>query len=141
MFYQSGVGSEANFKGDPVSGTTLLREWIRDRNISQLIYRYLEALGTAVGKFIVQLALNLSSIRRATASKIRDAYVFLAQNYEDGDEICIFGSVLTPNAPVSMALLFFSDFLGDVFCFSPEHCLLIEMPNPEVLTQPGNYQA
>lgn len=56
VFYQSGVGSEANFKGDPVSGTTLL-----------------QALGTAV------------------ASKIRDAYAFLAQNYEDGDEICIFG--------------------------------------------------
>lgn len=56
VFYQSGVGSEATFKGDPVTGTTAL-----------------QALGTAV------------------ASKIRDAYAFLAQNYEDGDEICIFG--------------------------------------------------
>ncbi|KAG2369206.1 hypothetical protein BDR07DRAFT_1447820 [Suillus spraguei] len=55
VFYQSGVGSEATFKGDPVTGTTAC------------------ALGTAV------------------ASKIRDAYAFLAQNYEDGDEICIFG--------------------------------------------------
>ncbi|KAF9236668.1 hypothetical protein BU15DRAFT_76766 [Melanogaster broomeanus] len=55
-FYQSGVGSEANFTGDPVTGTTLL-----------------QALGTAV------------------ASKIRDAYNFVAQNYEDGDDICIFG--------------------------------------------------
>ena len=25
------------------------------------------------------------------ASKIRDAYVFIAQNYEAGDEICLFG--------------------------------------------------
>ncbi|KAI1789975.1 hypothetical protein LXA43DRAFT_538200 [Ganoderma leucocontextum] len=56
VFYQSGVGSEANFAGDPVTGTTLL-----------------QALGTAV------------------ASKIRDAYVFVAQNYEVGDEICLFG--------------------------------------------------
>ncbi|KAF9236669.1 hypothetical protein BU15DRAFT_76767 [Melanogaster broomeanus] len=56
VFYQSGVGSEANFTGDPVTGTTLL-----------------QALGTAV------------------ASKIRDAYNFVAQNYEDGDDICIFG--------------------------------------------------
>uniref|UniRef100_A0A0W0F0R5 T6SS Phospholipase effector Tle1-like catalytic domain-containing protein n=1 Tax=Moniliophthora roreri TaxID=221103 RepID=A0A0W0F0R5_MONRR len=56
VFYQSGVGSEATFKGDPVTGTTML-----------------QALGTAV------------------ASKIRDAYVFIAQNFEVGDEICIFG--------------------------------------------------
>ncbi|KAG1755262.1 uncharacterized protein EDB91DRAFT_1277833 [Suillus paluster] len=56
VFYQSGVGSEANFKGDPVRGTTVL-----------------QALGTAV------------------ASKIRDAYAFIAQNYQEGDEICIFG--------------------------------------------------
>ncbi|KAG1755267.1 uncharacterized protein EDB91DRAFT_1098085 [Suillus paluster] len=56
VFYQSGVGTEANFAGDPVLGTTAL-----------------QALGTAV------------------ASKIRDAYAFVAQNFEDGDEICIFG--------------------------------------------------
>ncbi|KAG2146796.1 hypothetical protein DEU56DRAFT_931058 [Suillus clintonianus] len=60
VFYQSGVGSEANFKGDQVTGTT-----------------FEQALGTAV------------------ASKIRDAYAFIAQNYEDKDEICIFGRVLT----------------------------------------------
>ncbi|KAJ7739230.1 hypothetical protein DFH07DRAFT_78654 [Mycena maculata] len=56
VFYQSGVGSEANFAGDPVTGTTAL-----------------QALGTAV------------------ASKIRDAYVFIAQNFEDGDQIFLFG--------------------------------------------------
>ena len=28
---------------------------------------------------------------RLIASKIRDAYVFIAQNYEAGDEICLFG--------------------------------------------------
>ena len=27
------------------------------------------------------------------ASKIRDAYAFLAQNFDDGDEICLFGWV------------------------------------------------
>lgn len=56
VFYQSGVGSEANFAGDQVTGTTAM-----------------QALGTAV------------------ASKIRDAYAFIAQNFEDGDEICLFG--------------------------------------------------
>ncbi|PAV20088.1 hypothetical protein PNOK_0502200 [Pyrrhoderma noxium] len=56
VFYQSGVGSEADFSGEAVNGTTLL-----------------QALGTAV------------------ASKIRDAYAFVAQNFEEGDEICIFG--------------------------------------------------
>lgn len=56
VFYQSGVGSEADFSGDPVTGTTGL-----------------QALGTAV------------------ASKIRDAYAFIAQNFQDGDEICFFG--------------------------------------------------
>ncbi|EJC99738.1 uncharacterized protein FOMMEDRAFT_148591 [Fomitiporia mediterranea MF3/22] len=56
VFYQSGVGSEADFKGDQVNGTILM-----------------QALGTAV------------------ASKIRDAYAFIAQNFDDGDEICIFG--------------------------------------------------
>ncbi|KAH7921292.1 hypothetical protein BV22DRAFT_1132387 [Leucogyrophana mollusca] len=56
VFYQSGVGSETNFKGDPADGTT-----------------WQQAFGTAV------------------ASKIRDVYAFVAQNFEDGDEICIFG--------------------------------------------------
>lgn len=56
VFYQSGVGSEADFSGDPVTGTTGL-----------------QALGTAV------------------ASKIRDAYAFIAQNFQNGDEICLFG--------------------------------------------------
>lgn len=56
VFYQSGVGSEADFQGELVDGTTLLK-----------------IAGTAV------------------ASKIRDAYVFIAQNYEEGDQICLFG--------------------------------------------------
>ncbi|KAF8843827.1 hypothetical protein BDN67DRAFT_896152 [Paxillus ammoniavirescens] len=59
VFYQSGVGSEANFKGDPATGTTAL-----------------------------------PSRMCVLASKIRDAYNFIAQNYEDGDDICLFGSVL-----------------------------------------------
>ncbi|KAF9817313.1 hypothetical protein IEO21_03573 [Rhodonia placenta] len=53
VFYQSGVGSEANFAGDQVTGTT------------------------------------------AMPSKIRDAYAFIAQNFEDGDEICLFGGAYT----------------------------------------------
>ncbi|KAF9257868.1 hypothetical protein L218DRAFT_1005643 [Marasmius fiardii PR-910] len=56
VFYQSGVGSEADFAGEQVTGTGSI-----------------QAFGTAV------------------ASKIRDAYVFIAQNFEKGDEICIFG--------------------------------------------------
>ncbi|KAG1770295.1 hypothetical protein EV702DRAFT_1202478 [Suillus placidus] len=56
VFYQSGVGSEADFTGISAAGTLMLK-----------------AMGTTV------------------ASKIRDAYAFLAQNFEDGDEICIFG--------------------------------------------------
>ncbi|KAF9258707.1 hypothetical protein L218DRAFT_1004754 [Marasmius fiardii PR-910] len=56
VFYQSGVGTEADFAGEQVTGTGPM-----------------QAFGTAV------------------ASKIRDAYVFIAQNFEKGDEICIFG--------------------------------------------------
>ncbi|KAJ7676932.1 hypothetical protein DFH06DRAFT_1169338 [Mycena polygramma] len=56
VFYQSGVGSEADFKGD-IGSTSLL----------------LQASGWAV------------------ASKIRDAYAFLAQNFEPNDEIFVFG--------------------------------------------------
>lgn len=56
VFYQSGVGSDADFTGVSVVGNLML-----------------QALGTTV------------------ASKIRDAYAFLAQNFEEGDEICIFG--------------------------------------------------
>ncbi|KAF9258715.1 hypothetical protein L218DRAFT_1080306 [Marasmius fiardii PR-910] len=52
----SGVGSEADFAGEQITGTGPM-----------------QAFGTAV------------------ASKIRDAYVFIAQNFEKGDEICIFG--------------------------------------------------
>ncbi|KAG2062619.1 hypothetical protein BDR04DRAFT_1123823, partial [Suillus decipiens] len=66
VFYQSGVGSETDFAGDPVTGTTTMRSLCNS-----------EALGTAV------------------ASKIRDAYAFIAQNYEAGDEICIFGGAYT----------------------------------------------
>lgn len=56
VFYQSGVGSEADFSGNALPEDTLMA-----------------ALGTAV------------------ASKIRDCYAFLAQNFDEGDEICIFG--------------------------------------------------
>ncbi|KAG7096272.1 hypothetical protein E1B28_003720 [Marasmius oreades] len=56
VYYQSGVGSEADFAGSQVTGAALL-----------------QALGTAV------------------ASKVRDAYAFIAQNFADGDEICLFG--------------------------------------------------
>ncbi|KAG8922678.1 hypothetical protein FRC02_011692 [Tulasnella sp. 418] len=59
-FYQSGVGSLADFAGEST---------IEDKKIA--LY------GTAV------------------ASKIRDAYAFIAQNYEDGDEICLFGGAYT----------------------------------------------
>ncbi|KAK7061252.1 hypothetical protein R3P38DRAFT_650227 [Favolaschia claudopus] len=56
VYYQSGVGSEANFEGRTDAGSLIF-----------------QALGSAV------------------ASKIRDAYAFIAQNYEDGDQICLFG--------------------------------------------------
>ncbi|KIK79435.1 hypothetical protein PAXRUDRAFT_161314 [Paxillus rubicundulus Ve08.2h10] len=60
VFYQSGVGLEANFKGDPATGTTALP-----------LRMYVPA------------------------NKIRDAYNFIAQNYEDGDDICLFGGAYT----------------------------------------------
>jgi hypothetical protein len=33
----------------------------------------------------------LTQSRHYIASKIRDCYVFIAQNFDEGDEICIFG--------------------------------------------------
>lgn len=33
----------------------------------------------------------MQALGTAVASKIRDAYVFIAQNFDDGDEICLFG--------------------------------------------------
>ncbi|KAF9255635.1 hypothetical protein L218DRAFT_883747, partial [Marasmius fiardii PR-910] len=33
----------------------------------------------------------LQALGTAVASKVRDAYVFLAQNFEEGDDICLFG--------------------------------------------------
>ncbi|KAI0085279.1 hypothetical protein BDY19DRAFT_967219 [Irpex rosettiformis] len=56
VFYQSGVGSEADFDGNALPEDLMIA-----------------ALGTAV------------------ASKIRDCYAFIAQNFDEGDEICIFG--------------------------------------------------
>ncbi|KAF9259966.1 hypothetical protein L218DRAFT_947196 [Marasmius fiardii PR-910] len=70
VFYQSGVGSEADFEGAQVVGTDLMLPLLKFRQLA-------EALGTAV------------------ASKIRDAYVFLAQNFEEGDDICLFGGAYT----------------------------------------------
>ncbi|TFK75565.1 hypothetical protein BDN72DRAFT_757173 [Pluteus cervinus] len=58
VFYQSGVGAEANFDGDFVPQASVLRE-----------YHFLPA------------------------SKIRDAYGFIAQNFHEGDEIFLFGWV------------------------------------------------
>ncbi|KDQ10695.1 hypothetical protein BOTBODRAFT_46899 [Botryobasidium botryosum FD-172 SS1] len=60
VFYQSGVGSEADLSGKPLIGDTIL-----------------DAFGLAV------------------ASKIRDAYVFIAHNYSEGDQICLFGGAYT----------------------------------------------
>lgn len=35
--------------------------------------------------------LTINSLKSQIASKIRDAYVFLAQNFDKGDDICLFG--------------------------------------------------
>ncbi|KAK7013283.1 hypothetical protein R3P38DRAFT_1510203 [Favolaschia claudopus] len=56
VYYQSGVGSEADFEGRMGTSSAIM-----------------QAFGWAV------------------ASKIRDAYAFLAQNYEPGDELFLFG--------------------------------------------------
>ncbi|KIK01582.1 hypothetical protein K443DRAFT_98321 [Laccaria amethystina LaAM-08-1] len=37
----------------------------------------------------------MQALGTAVASKIRDAYVFIAQNFDDGDEICLFGGAYT----------------------------------------------
>ena len=53
-----------------------------------------ELYRTAVGEQSLSFqALSSHSIGAPcfAASKIRDAYVFIAQNYEVGDEICLFG--------------------------------------------------
>ena len=55
---------------------------------------YTEALGTAVGEQLLSLmpSVALSQSNSCfTASKIRDAYAFIAQNYQMGDQICLFG--------------------------------------------------
>ncbi|KAH8809511.1 hypothetical protein DL96DRAFT_1762110 [Flagelloscypha sp. PMI_526] len=73
VFYQRGVGSDAVFNGEAASGTADLR-----------------TLGTTVGE--ISFASVASECRYLyVASKIREAYVFIAQNYEDGDEIYLFG--------------------------------------------------
>ena len=53
----------------------------------------LEALGTAVGPLIFELWWLCSGLTVFShiASKIRDAYAFIAQNFEEGDEIFLFG--------------------------------------------------
>ncbi|KZT39884.1 hypothetical protein SISSUDRAFT_1060804 [Sistotremastrum suecicum HHB10207 ss-3] len=56
VYYQSGIGSEADF-------------YNKDSDVDT----FLAAFGTAV------------------ASKIRDVYAFIAQNYRPGDDICLFG--------------------------------------------------
>ncbi|KAJ7832763.1 hypothetical protein B0H14DRAFT_2591879 [Mycena olivaceomarginata] len=70
IFYQSGVGSEVNFVGDLVTGTTAIYMFSKHMDLSDLpiigICQCIEALGTTM------------------ASKICDAYVFVAQNFEDG---------------------------------------------------------
>ncbi|PCH34858.1 hypothetical protein WOLCODRAFT_133642 [Wolfiporia cocos MD-104 SS10] len=56
VFYQSGVGTEADFGENAVNHT-----------------------------------LGIQAMGAAVVYKIRDAYAFIAQNFNEGDEICIFG--------------------------------------------------
>lgn len=73
----SGVGSETDFHGNavPSGGTSFLHR----------IGTGLEQIGAGIGH-LTSVALGYD-----VASKIRDAYAFLAQNYDEGDEICLFG--------------------------------------------------
>ncbi|KAI6043395.1 hypothetical protein EDC04DRAFT_2652964 [Pisolithus marmoratus] len=62
-------------------------------NQKQQIVLYMSGVGSESdfdGEFL-RVAAALQSYGTAVASKIRDAYAFIAQNFEEGDEICIFG--------------------------------------------------
>ncbi|KZT07952.1 uncharacterized protein LAESUDRAFT_650380 [Laetiporus sulphureus 93-53] len=66
VFYQSGVGSETDFQGNPVLG-----------RMGALMQQY------------------TNRTLRCSASKIGDVYAFIAQNFEPKDDICIFGVAYT----------------------------------------------
>ena len=109
VLYQSGVGSEADFAGNPETGTTKLRESSSHQSHKSYVFTWsnfipcvsTEIFGTAVGQYSLngcskssnEILTNLHCKYNFIASKIRDAYAFIAQNFADGDEICIFGFV------------------------------------------------
>ncbi|KAL0572524.1 hypothetical protein V5O48_009439 [Marasmius crinis-equi] len=104
VFYQSGVGSETDFAGDPLRWETpLMRMWLRctESSWGSLTLRKLDRSQRVLGLPLVRPLAGLVDLEAFanplsayfTASKIRDAYVFIAQNFEAGDQICLFGCV------------------------------------------------
>lgn len=94
VFYQSGVDSEANLAGVPNFEGSALSETsigyvIHDRSDIS----FSEALGITAGELTSTLILCSVVLTRDQASKIHDAYAFLAQNFHFGDEIFLFGHV------------------------------------------------
>ncbi|KAI6124774.1 hypothetical protein EDD16DRAFT_1474821 [Pisolithus croceorrhizus] len=84
----TGTESELYFPG--------LKKTRSDNQMRQIVL-YLSGVGSESdfnGDFVAVAPL-LQASGVAVASKIRDAYAFIAQNYEVGDEICIFGGAYT----------------------------------------------
>ncbi|KAJ7192470.1 hypothetical protein B0H12DRAFT_1332107 [Mycena haematopus] len=77
VFYQSGTASEADFVGGRWKAET-----------------FAKMVDSATGRFVGTRGpdkLHTTILTIFTANKIREAYVFLAQNYVKGDNICLFG--------------------------------------------------
>ncbi|EMD33583.1 hypothetical protein CERSUDRAFT_125880 [Gelatoporia subvermispora B] len=95
VLYQGGVGSEVDFSDTYVAGTTVLRALLALHSFvlfTESVHTALEALGEAV---------------EHVANKIRDAYNFIAQNFQEGDEILLFGYTISNSIS---ATSFDSDF-------------------------------
>jgi len=98
VLYQPGVGSQAGFEP-------------KDKDIDKLLSGGLgEEYNKALGQFV--------------ASKIREVYVFIAQNYIDGDIICLFGYLVLCFTP--------GKHLGPVRC---THCRAVTQPKKKIVPQ------
>ncbi|KIK17214.1 hypothetical protein PISMIDRAFT_634830 [Pisolithus microcarpus 441] len=80
----------------PQNATNVLRLFtcISGNDCKQQLVLYMSGVGSEAdfeGNLVGSIQLCRDAEMKLLASKIRDAYAFLAQNFNEGDEICLFG--------------------------------------------------
>ncbi|KAI6096788.1 hypothetical protein EV401DRAFT_1880084 [Pisolithus croceorrhizus] len=71
-----------------------VRQYTNGKDCKQQLVLYMSGVGSEAdfeGNLVGSIQFCIEAKIKLLASKIRDAYAFLAQNFNEGDEICLFG--------------------------------------------------